>query len=213
MNGPSAPLDASELAATLNRHKVDYVVIGGVALQAHGHVRTTQDLDVVAAWTPENMQRLASALRELGAQLRGADADPLGLDLGSPRELYSGGNFLLHTRHGDLDVFAAEETPGAPSRYEDLRDRGIPIDVQGISLLIAHPEHLIRMKTAASQLRDRPEAKRRQDLDDIVVLSRVLAADPDQGPDRGGPAAPLRRSSPAHGHARYPRREGPSLER
>jgi len=95
------------------------------------------------------MQRLAGALRELGAQLRGADADPLGLDLGSPRELYSGGNFLLHTRHGDLDVFAAEETPGAPSRYEDLRDRAIPIDVRGISLLIAHPEHLIRMKTAA----------------------------------------------------------------
>jgi hypothetical protein len=210
VNAASAPLDASELAATLNRHAVDYVVIGGVALQAHGHVRTTQDLDVVAAWTPENMQRLAGALRELGAQLRGVDADLLGIDLGSPQELYGGGNFLLHTRHGDLDVFSVDETPGAPSRYEDLRDRAIAIDVRGIKLLIAHPEHLIRMKTAASQFRDRPEAKRRQDLDDIAVLNRVL--EEERRPP--GPAAPLARSSSTHRMPRpEPERGGPTLER
>ena len=174
MNGLSSPLDASELAATLNRHDVDYVVIGGVALQAHGHVRTTQDLDVVAAWTTENMQHLAAALMQLDAKLRGVHADRLGIDLGSPEELHDGGNFLLHTRHGDLDVFSVEATPGAPRRYEDLRGRAIAVDVRGVRLLIAHPEHLIRMKTAASELRDRPEAKRRQDLDDIAVLDRLL---------------------------------------
>jgi hypothetical protein len=152
------------------------VVIGGVPLQARGHVRTTQDLDVVAAWTPENVRRLAGALRELGAQLPGVDADRLGIDVGSPEQLYQSGNFLTRTRHGDLDVFAADQTPGAPARYEDLRTRAIPVEVPGISLLIAHPEDLIRMKTSAAQFRDRPEAeaKRRQDLDDVAVLHRVL---------------------------------------
>jgi hypothetical protein len=179
----SGPLDAAELAMALNRHEVDYVVIGGVALQAHGHVRTTQDLDVVAARTPQNMQRLAGALRDLGAKLRGVDADLLGIDLGAPEELYQGGNFLMHTRHGDLDVFAVDQTLGAPPRYEDLRSRAIPVQVRGITLLISHPEDLIRMKTAAAQFRDRPEAKRRQDLDDIAVLNRVLEHGP-PGPDR-----------------------------
>jgi hypothetical protein len=177
----SGPLDAGELAMALNRHEVDYVVIGGVALQAHGHVRTTQDLDVVAAWTPENLQRLAAALRDLGARLRGVDADLLGIDLGSPEELSQGGSFLMHTRHGDLDVFAIDQTQGAPRRYEDLRTRAVPVEVRGITLLIAHPEDLIRMKSAAAQTRDRPEAKRRQDLDDIAVLSRVLEAGPTLG--------------------------------
>jgi uncharacterized nucleotidyltransferase DUF6036 len=174
VTGVSEPLDAGELAATLNRHGVDYVVIGGVALQAHGHVRTTVDLDVVVAWTPENVQRLAGALRELGAQLRGVDADKLGIDLGSPEQLYEGGNYLMHTRHGDLDVFSVDQTLGALQRYDELRERAIPVEVRGIRLLIAHPEHLIRMKTAAAEFRDRPEAKRRQDLDDIAVLTRVL---------------------------------------
>jgi hypothetical protein len=181
VTAPDTPLDASEIAATLNRHHVDFVVIGGVALQAHGHVRTTQDLDVVAAWTPENLERLAGALAELGAQLRGVDANLLGIDLGSPSQLYNAGNFLLHTRHGDLDVFSVHETPGAPREYDQLRERALAVDVRGIHLLIAHPEHLIRMKTAASQFRDRPEAKRRQDLDDIAVLSRVLQTERREG--------------------------------
>lgn len=44
---PGAPLDLRELLATLQRHEVDYTVIGGVAVQVHGHRRTTKDLDVI----------------------------------------------------------------------------------------------------------------------------------------------------------------------
>ncbi len=66
-----------------------------MAVQAYGHVRTTFDLDVIAAWTPENLRRLAAALDELGARLRGVDADLLEVDLTDPRQLYDGGNFLI----------------------------------------------------------------------------------------------------------------------
>jgi hypothetical protein len=175
VNAPEQPLDAYQLVASLTGHQVEFVVIGGVALQAHGHVRTTLDLDVIAAWTPGNMRRLAGALRQLDATLRGIDADLLGLDLSDPETLYNGGNFLMHTRHGDLDVFAVDKTPGAPARFEDLRARAIAVEIRGVTLLIAHPDDLIRMKTAASQFRDRPDAKRRQDLDDIAVLERLQA--------------------------------------
>ena len=43
----------------LARHGVQYVTIGGVAVQAYGHVRTTQDVDVVAASDDANLARLA----------------------------------------------------------------------------------------------------------------------------------------------------------
>ncbi|PZR65869.1 MAG: hypothetical protein DLM66_14725 [Candidatus Dormiibacter spiritus] len=168
-------LDAAQLLAALDRHQVDCVLIGGMAVQAYGHVRTTVDLDVIAAWTPENLRRLAGALDELGARLRGVDADLLGIDLSDPAQLYDGGNFLMRTRHGDLDVFAVDQTAGAPTSYEALRARAVSVEVLGARILIAHPEDLIRMKTAASSFRDRPEAKRRQDLDDIAVLERLRA--------------------------------------
>lgn len=168
-------LDAGALLVALDRHQVDCVLIGGMAVQAYGHVRTTLDLDVIAAWTPENMRRLAGALGQLGARLRGVDADLLGIDLSDPRQLYDGGNFLMRTRHGDLDVFSVDQTAGASGSYEQLRQRAVAVEVLGARILIAHPEDLIRMKTAASSFRDRPEAKRRQDLDDIAVLERLRA--------------------------------------
>jgi hypothetical protein len=209
VSASASPLDAGELIAALHRHHVDYVIIGGIALQAHGHVRTTQDMDIIAAWTTDNLARLAATFADLDARLRGVDADLLGIDLTSPADLYRGANFLVHTRHGDLDVFTVAETPGAPRSYETLRQQAIPIEVRGITILIAHPEHLIRMKTTAAQLRDRPDAKRHQDLDDVAVLNRLLGADP---PPRG-PAAPLRRPTPTRRPAaRLPRRRGPSIE-
>jgi hypothetical protein len=215
VNGPEQPLDAYQLAASLTGHQVEFVVIGGVALQAHGHVRTTLDLDVIAAWTPENMRRLAGALRELDAKVRGIDADLLGLDVGDSDTLYNGGSFLLHTRHGDLDVFAVDQTPGAPARFEDLRARAIAVEIRGVTLLIAHPDDLIRMKTAASQFRDRPDAKRRQDLDDIVVLERLRAGsapaqvEPSPEPTRQRPTHPTPPVARKHESPRREGREGP----
>jgi hypothetical protein len=171
-------LHAEQLLRTLAEHDVDYVLIGGVAIQAYGHVRTTIDLDVIAAWTPENLRQLADALRDLRARLRGIDAELLEIDLTDPGQLYDGGTFLMRTTHGDLDVFAVEQTAGAPRSYEQLRDRAVAVEVFGVRILVAHPEDLIRMKVAAAEFRDRPEAKRRQDRDDIAVLERLRSAEP-----------------------------------
>jgi hypothetical protein len=54
----------------LERHGVEYVVVGGIAAQAHGATRATNDLDCVPRSTVENLQRLAVAMRQLGARLR-----------------------------------------------------------------------------------------------------------------------------------------------
>jgi hypothetical protein len=207
-------LSPERLLRTLSDHQVDYVLIGGVALQAYGHVRTTLDLDLIAAWAPGNLRRLAAALKELGAQLRGVDADLLGIDLGDPQQLQAGGNFLMTTPHGDLDVFAIDQTAGAPRSYDRLRDRAVAVEVFGVTLNVAHPEDLIRMKLAASQFRDRPEVKRQQDLDDIAVLERLYPQQPPELPDNpeASPKSPTRNTSPEAklpSHRRGPR--GPTI--
>lgn len=69
---PSRPYD---VFAALDRHGVEYVVIGGVAVQAHGNPRTTLDVDFVAAPELANIERLAAALEDLQARLLGVDAE------------------------------------------------------------------------------------------------------------------------------------------
>lgn len=68
-----ASFDARELFAVLARHEVDYVTIGGIAVQAHGGQRATQDLDIAIATATDNRARLAAALADLDARILGPD--------------------------------------------------------------------------------------------------------------------------------------------
>jgi predicted nucleotidyltransferase len=66
-------LDIRGILAELNRAGVEFLVIGGVAVGFHGYVRATKDVDVVPSPDPQNIQRLARVLRELDAEIEGAE--------------------------------------------------------------------------------------------------------------------------------------------
>jgi hypothetical protein len=68
-----------------------------------------------------------------------------------------------------------ESSPSAPLDAAELLTALARHDVDCVLIGGTHPEDLIRMKSAAAGFRDRPEAKRRQDLDDIAVLERLRA--------------------------------------
>lgn len=153
--GPSDPRTVLEV---LVRHGVDFTVIGGVAVIAHGHPRNTRDIDFVAATDRPNLERLAAALRELNAQLWGVDAHLVGIDLDA-QTLANGANFTLVTDAGGLDFF--NEVPGGVP-YEDLRARALVVEIAGLSIRVAGRDDLIRMKQAAG---------RPQDIDDIAALT------------------------------------------
>jgi predicted nucleotidyltransferase len=151
--------DPRRIFETFERHRVDYVVIGGVAVIAHGHTRNTRDVDFVAAADRANITRLAGALRELGARLSGVDAHLLRIDVYDPATLANGANFTLETDAGGLDFFS--EVPGA-APYEQLRERAMLVDLGGVAIRVAGRDDLIRMKAAAG---------RPQDLSDIAALT------------------------------------------
>lgn len=58
--------DFDRIVASLNKHKVDFMIIGGLAVVYHGHVRNTKDLDLFIRRTEENAKRTVAALQEVG---------------------------------------------------------------------------------------------------------------------------------------------------
>lgn len=152
----------------LVKHGVDFVVIGGLAVIVHGHVRTTRDVDFVAASEMENLERLEAALRELKAELWGVDAHLLGIDL-EAKTLAEGGNFTLVTDAGGVDFF--NEVPGGLP-YEELRERALTVEVEGLPIRVAALDDLLRMKRFAGRPRD---------LEDITILTERAER---EGPER-----------------------------
>jgi hypothetical protein len=63
-----AALDIEGLLCHLQESSIEYVVIGGVAVSIHGAVRATKDLDIVPDPAGSNLDRLAAALRAIGAR-------------------------------------------------------------------------------------------------------------------------------------------------
>ena len=69
------PPEFKRLLSALASNNVDYLVVGGYAVIYHGYVRTTGDLDIWVALHPENAAKLESAIRSLGFNLPGLDAE------------------------------------------------------------------------------------------------------------------------------------------
>lgn len=160
------PMDPVRIFAALERHGVEYLTIGGVAVNVHGHVRNTRDVDILVEWTPENMQRLAAALGELEAMLFGVDAEMLEIDPSDPDDLFSGGNFTLRTAAGGLDLFDPSEIPGGRP-YEEMRPRAVEAVVQGVRVRAVGFDDLIRLKR---------ESGRDRDLEDVATLLKSHGA-------------------------------------
>lgn len=154
------PLDPVRIFDALQRHGVEYLTIGGVAVNVHGHVRNTRDIDILVEWTAENMQRLAAALADLDAKLFGVDADLLDVDPRDPVDLLNGGNFTLRTTAGGLDLFDPHEIPGGRP-YDELRPRAVEAIVEGVSIRAVGFDDLIRLKR---------ESGRSRDLEDVATL-------------------------------------------
>jgi predicted nucleotidyltransferase len=150
--------DPARIFETLDRHGVDYLTIGAWAVIAHGYVRATADIDVIARLDEANILRLAAALSELNARLRGVDADKLGIDPTDPKVLANGASFTMDTDSGPLDFL--NDVPGAVD-YDQMRSRARQVDAGGVPVWVVGYEDLIRMKEASG---------REQDLLDIHQL-------------------------------------------
>lgn len=137
-----------ELLEVLTRHGVDFVIVGGLAGVLHGSPIPTLDVDIVHARTPENIERLLAALRELQATYRN---DTRGL---TPNEshLRGPGHQLLVTVFGQLDVLGSL---GPGLEHPLLSSDAAEFDLEGIRVRALSLDRLIAIK----QTLDRPKDK------------------------------------------------------
>lgn len=151
------------IVAAFTRHEVRFVLVGGVACQAHGWTGATRDVDVTVAVDDANTARVEAALVELGARNPAVGA------LGTS----------FQTRLGRVELL--RDTDGVGD-YAAWHRRAQVIDLgDGLRAPVGHPDDLLRSKEAAGREKDRAQLPAiRRDL----IVAGALASEQARGPIR-----------------------------
>ena len=150
MADPSASFDPRGLLATLDRHRVTYIVVGAFARVVQGADEVTRGIDIVPSMREENLRRLDAALDELDADA----VDGSGRSVaGNNKDVDSVKEF--RTNRGELKVVPE---PAGTSGYDDLRRAATrePLG-QGLRPAVASTGDLARMLSALGREHDMPK--------------------------------------------------------
>jgi predicted nucleotidyltransferase len=151
-----------QLLHRLSEAEVEFVLIGGLAVNAWGVVRGTKDVDVVVAPDPENLERVAGAAVAIHGHIQTGESF-LSTPPSIAAQLESGERVAIETELGQLDI--VQGLDGVPS-YAELRIGATEAEVLGIKVLVCSFEDLKAMKQAAGRTRDKA------DLEDLDATGR-----------------------------------------
>ncbi|MBA3749234.1 MAG: hypothetical protein H0W96_17320, partial [Solirubrobacterales bacterium] len=147
--------DDGALLAHLNTAGIDYVVIGGWAVIAHGYIRATQDVDVLVADTPAIRHQVTAALAELHATR--LDGSVL-----TPERTMPDQGWQANTPLGRVDVLL-EGPP--PLDLASVKADAEQHSIDGTTVLISGLAHLVAFKRLSNRTSDRA---------DLEELERIL---------------------------------------
>jgi hypothetical protein len=160
-----AEFDPVAMLRVLHAHRVQFLVVGGIAARLRGAPLLTQDVDITPAADHANLERLAGALKDLDGRLRTAtepDGVPFPFD---PGLLENATVWTLITKYGDLDIVVS---PAGTDGYRDLiRDAG--------ELRVAtDPDLAVQVASLADVIRSKEAAGREKDRAALPLLRRTL---------------------------------------
>lgn len=154
-----------ELFAALDRHAVEYLLVGGLAVSLHGIERATMDIDICVAMTPGNLAALVAMARDLGLtpQL------PVPLDtlteLETLREWHEARNLAAFAlRAPGMAGVTLDVLLFPPVTFEEMRPRAVRLEVAGTPVCLVCIPDLIALKEAVG---------RPIDLADVAHLRRL----------------------------------------
>ena len=157
-----------QLLAALAKAAVDFVIVGGHAVAAHGFERGTGDVDIVFSTDLASCEKFAATLRELGASITIADIPPSQGQI-TAEWLSQGGHFVFATNRGSLDALSWI----AGFDYDALSSRSETAELaDGLRLRVCSYEDLAQMKRIANRPRDK---------DDLAELEAIRKRDAEEG--------------------------------
>lgn len=155
-----------DIIAALEEAQVRYVVAGGFAVNLHGFLRFTKDLDLLVDLDPDNAAHAMRVLASLGMKPRVPVAIEEFADPAKRDDWFQNRNMLVFQLWDPDDAFCSVDVfIRNPIEFEQLWSNSEHVDIGRTACRIAGIDDLIAMKA---------QAGRPQDLRDIEELRHIL---------------------------------------
>lgn len=156
----------------LNEAGVRYVIVGGVAVVLHGHLRATADLDLVIDLRPDNIGRALDALERSGFRPRPPVPLRSFADPQTRQSWIAVKNLQIFSLwHEDLPGFEVDLFVEEPFDFDAAWIRRVDVPLESTTAPVVCLEDLLTIKRAAGRARD---------LDDVAVLEILSRAEDDE---------------------------------
>ncbi len=135
-----------EIFKDFQKQKVKYLLVGGIALNLHGSVRNTADLDILVEMSDDNLRKIVSILNKHGYRVK-QPVDPMGIADGKTRkEWIEHKNMKAFNFFRDQELKEVDLIIDSPVSYEDAKEKASYIKIGDLSLPLISIDHLIQMK-------------------------------------------------------------------
>ena len=154
------------IVEALNLNEIRYLIVGGLAVVAHGYVRFTADVDLLLSMEPENLKKTMLALQGLGYRPRAPVPFVDFADSGKRREWAQEKNMVVFSLFSDnhpeteIDLFLESPIDFDPAYLQAMRQEIVP----GTIAVFCSLDDLIQLKKHAGRIEDEMDIKKLEEL-------------------------------------------------
>lgn len=134
------------VCALLNKHEVEYMVIGGVAVIYHGYTRATSDIDFWYKPSLDNFHKIIAAYKEYGVDV--SDLEKVVFD---PKKA-----FLRFPTEFKTELLP---TLGTEVSFKEAKEKCEILELEGVSIPVIGYDHLIQSKMLTNRLKDKADVE------------------------------------------------------
>jgi len=144
-----------EILREFQRQKVKYIIVGGIAINLHGFIRSTADMDILVEMSDENLRKVAGILKEKGYHVK-QPVDPMGI--ADEKLRYD----WIHNKHMKAFNFYKEDDLKevdiiieSPVSFKDAQKGRLCFRIDDLVLPVISIDNLIKMKSRTGRSQDK----------------------------------------------------------
>jgi hypothetical protein len=153
-------IDFTRILKELNKKDIDYIVVGGIAVNLHGIPRMTYDLGLLVKMEDENLQRLLKLFKELNYKPKSpVKIMDFAIEKKRKEWIKQKNMKAFCLKNDELTVKEIDIIIDTSVKYEEAKKNVIFSDLQGIKIPVISREDLIKMKKDSGRLQDEADIR------------------------------------------------------